>query len=340
MANVSQLLTAPWAMAAVVVLFASPAKAPFTCYDETALPAVSRLERRGDGLYVLLGPKWWRGGWDDARAPALSYDPREGWALAGEAPVRRVGEPPACASQLPLISLSVEQAILLRPHVGNVPEDVRRIDQRIGACQRTGDVIWFGIAFYDGEGSEGVGGVGRYDLETKQLEIHRPGELRDASVSHLVHDGDSLWLATRGNYECAGDPPVSGLIEYKWEKRKATTQWLCGLVYHGMILVDGDLWVASDLGLARGRRNEHGYRDWENFVPTPTGSDPLAKVECDELYTELLDSLSTEELAPGDPSPWSMLFKNLQKLHPRFIEAYMLEKRKQSRTDPSDPSEP
>lgn len=311
------------AAASLAALMAIPAHAVTTCYDESAFPSVFQLERTGEGLRLLLGPKWWKGSEDRPRtAQSLVYEPSRGWRLGDESPIAWEPKPPECAALIPPIPLSVEEAILLRPHVGEVPRDMLELSQEIGACQQVGDVVWFGIAFYDGEGSEGVGGVGHYNLKTKALEVRRPQELRDASVSHLVYDGDALWIATEGHYECAGFPPVSGLLQYEWESQNVAQQGLCGLVYHDMVLLDGDLWVASDLGLSRGREGEHGLRDWENFIPTPGEPTPLRPITCKALYTGLLDSLSIE----GYESPWSMLFRHLLKLHPDFVEMYVREK--------------
>jgi hypothetical protein len=301
------------------------------CYDERAFPAIVHLEKQGGGLLAVLGPKWWRAPWRDSfhpeRAPALSYQPTRGWRVADDVPMPRpdAEASPACAELVPPIPLTVEEAILLRPHVGEVPQSLLGVHQSIGACQQVGDVIWFGISFYDGEGYEGVGGVGRYDLATKRLEVRRPQELRDASVSYLVHDGDSLYVATLANQECVGRPPVSGLLHYEWGESMAYRQPICGFVPHGMVLLDGDLWVASDLGLARGRRGRYGLREWQNYVPTSDPKDPVRETSCAALYESLLDSLPTAAPDPDTRSPWSQLFRNLVRFEPdsEFLEGYV-----------------
>src|SRR5262245_29140143 len=311
------------------------------CYDESPFPAVVHLERRGSGLRAALGPKWWPAGSrgaDPERVPTLSYDPSHGWKIAEHEPLPRSGDPPPCAALVPRIPLTTEEAISLRPHIEAVPLDLLSLEQSIGACHQVGDVIWFGISFYDGEGSEGVGGVGRYDLATKRLEVRRPEELRDASVSHLVHDGDSLWIATHGRYECVGFPPASGLIRYEWDEREVDRQLLCGFVYHGMVLLDGDLWVASDLGLARGTRAKYGLRTWQNLVPTPDQREAVRQTSCWDLYASLLDSLPAANTVPGDPSPWSQLFRNLAKFDPEFLGYYVLQQRKRDQPAATIPS--
>lgn len=305
------------------------------CYDEKAFPAIVHLEQKGTGLRAVLGPKWWRAPWRDAfypeRASTLSYAPTKGWSAADEVSMPPPGEEASsCAALVPPIPLTVEEAVLLRPHVGQVPGDSVHVHQSIGACQRVGDVIWFGIAFYDGEGYEGVGGVGRYDLATKRLEVRRPQELRDASVGHLIYDGESLWIATHANQECVGRPPVSGLLHYEWGEHMAHRQPICGFVYHGMVLLDGDLWVASDLGLARGVRGEYGLRTWQNFVPGSDPGEPVRETSCPDLYESLLESLPTAAPDPDTPSPWSQLFRNLVKFEPEFLEGYVRRKKQGS----------
>ncbi len=325
---------APATIAAAALLAFLPAGAASgaeTCYDESTFPAVFHLERRGTWLRAYLGPTSRRTDlWlDPSRVPVpvRSYDPSHGWSVSEDAPIpRRGGDAPPCAGLLPAVELTVEQAILLRPHIAHIPPEHLELHPSIGACHQVDGVIWFGISFYEGEGSDGMGGVGRYDLATKQLEVSRPQELRDASVGHLVHDGEALWIATHGRYECVGHPPVSGLLRYDWNKSVADRQDVCGFVYHGMVLLDGDLWVASDLGLARGIPGRFGLRTWQNFVATADRKEGVREISCAGLYESLLVSLPTT--ATEGYSPWSLLFQNLAKFRPEFLADYVRQQQK------------
>jgi hypothetical protein len=53
------------------------------------------------------------------------------------------------------------------------------IDESIGPWQRQDGRIWFGKAFYDGEGSTGVGGFGYFDEKEKKLQLFNPPEIAD-----------------------------------------------------------------------------------------------------------------------------------------------------------------
>jgi hypothetical protein len=95
-----------------------------------------------------------------------------------------------------------------------------------------------------------------------------------------------------------------------------------------MVLLDDELWVASDLGLARARRGKYGIWEWENFIPTIEQPERLQPVTCEDLYTNLLESLPRSPADPGDRSQWSMLFQVLMKHRPDFIESFVLQQMK------------
>ncbi len=221
------------------ILPAGPVSAGRTCCDMSGFPAVSSLKLQGDGLRIVLGSKWAKSG--KPTRPAMLYDPVEGWTLEIDAPPVDHWEPSACKVLVPPIHLTLGEAILLRPDIGypcdndsdrvcfswsnQVLERDISLEQSIGACHQTGNVIWFGISFYEGEGSVAVGGIGRYDLKTKQLKIRRPKELRDVSVNHLAYDGKTVWLTTHLSSEYGYYPALGGLISYDWEDRILYAFW-------------------------------------------------------------------------------------------------------------------
>jgi hypothetical protein len=303
----------------------APASAGWLQYGsdlEVWLPSVRRIEPREDGIRIVLGPKWWKGNWaqdpDRSTAPVLSVGKDGRWRMEQPTTVPQQGAPPECAAKLPPISLAVEEAIALRPHIAGQDREYLALEQNVEACQQVGDVIWFGISYYDGEGSEGVGGVGRYDLATKKLEVRRPAELREASVSHLVHDGNALWLATYASFE-SGDTPASGLVRYDWEKDIATPQSLCGFFFHDMVLIRGDLWVASEMGLARGRLGENGLRQWENFIPVLDQPSLVQPVWCEDLYAKLLETVPRPEGDVDSDDLWNLLVTPMAKHRPEVV---------------------
>src|SRR3989442_8490403 len=206
------------ALVSGVLLFASPSWGAFVCYEEKFYPSVAKLERTQTGFRALLSGKFF----DQAQGypkerPALKYSERGAWSLdkpfpcsegAGCLPKKQQGKP-----DVPPIKLSQEEAVALVPRL----QEAIGIAQEVSAWTEHGGVIWFGIGFYSGEGTDGVGGIGRYDPRKKNTVIHRPKVLLDSSINNLVHDGKSMWLGTTGYYQCNGEPPLHRLVRYEWD---------------------------------------------------------------------------------------------------------------------------
>lgn len=55
--------------------------------------------------------------------------------------------------------------------------------------------IIFGVSFYDGEGSTGIGGVGVYDISKKSYDIHYIKDIANKSIGKMFLYGDNLWSA-------------------------------------------------------------------------------------------------------------------------------------------------
>ena len=69
-----------------------------------------------------------------------------------------------------------------------------KYDQNIGPFQFVGDQLWFGITFYDGEGTSGIGGVGYFDTRSNQFHIDHYPEIADWSATALLVEDDYLWV--------------------------------------------------------------------------------------------------------------------------------------------------
>ncbi len=68
------------------------------------------------------------------------------------------------------------------------------LESNIGPWQLVNGQLWFGLYFYDGEGTSGVGGIGTFDLATKKYQISYMKEIAaDSSVAMLV-EPDTVWL--------------------------------------------------------------------------------------------------------------------------------------------------
>jgi len=94
------------------------------------------------------------------------------------------------------------------------------IDERVGAHQVVDERIWFGKAFYDGEGTTGVGGLGYFDTRAKQFTIFSIPELLDWSVSALFVESDAVWAGLGSNSEGSGRR--GSLIRYELSTRNVT----------------------------------------------------------------------------------------------------------------------
>src|SRR5262249_2131613 len=94
------------------------------------------------------------------------------------------------------------------------------IDERVGAHQAVGDRVWFGKAFYDGEGTTGVGGIGYFDTRSKRFTMFSVPEIYAWSVSALLVEPDAVWIGLVRYPE--GETVSGGLIRYDFSTRKVT----------------------------------------------------------------------------------------------------------------------
>lgn len=174
--------------------------------------------------------------------------------------------------------LTADELHRLRPETSYAP-DVEQ--QGPSACVDHGGFTWFGISFYDSEGVTGVGGIGRFEPRTGNVEIHRPRLLLASSSTALAHDGRWLWLKTFRIGEGYSEP-THGLVRYDWARDELVQEidGPCGFSMVGAVVLDGALWVAHDAGLSR--RDARGR--WQHFV-LPAGREPTAvPTGCDGVY--------------------------------------------------------
>jgi hypothetical protein len=75
------------------------------------------------------------------------------------------------------------------------------IGEHIGPWQIDGERLWFGKTFYDGEGNTGVGGFGYFDSVEKKFRIYAPAEIAGWSVSAILVEPETVWLALASNGE-------------------------------------------------------------------------------------------------------------------------------------------
>jgi hypothetical protein len=82
-------------------------------------------------------------------------------------------------------------------------ENETTLETEIGAFQLDGGQIMFGLGFYDGEGTTGVGGIGSFDLKSKKFEVAYLKEIAASSVYSILVEPNSIWLGLGGQPEGA-----------------------------------------------------------------------------------------------------------------------------------------
>jgi rhodanese-related sulfurtransferase len=106
---------------------------------------------------------------------------------------------------------SVELLLQYRPqilgHFG-YDEDNEEFRSRLGKIESAVSVatlanhkIWMGFSFYEGEGNEGYGGIGFYDLQTGEIGVLRHPSLLNHSVRDLIVTDEMIYAATIDEFE-------------------------------------------------------------------------------------------------------------------------------------------
>ena len=321
------------------------ARAASVCYNDKYYPAVVRLEETKNGFIAYLGGKFRIVQTKDTSScptytstyPSAIYDEGSGWKISEKSIV--------CKSQfdcidwdetenmdakkIPPIEMSNEEAIRYSPNLAKW--DDLEIEQCVAATFTDGDLIWFGIEFYDGEGTTGIGGFGKYDMKARKIEIVRPSLTINSSIRPLLYDGHSLWFGTYHSWECIGTPPANGLIRYEWKTGKiqsyeGTDDGPCGFLIRDILRKGRYLWVATDFGLSRW---DYRKKKWEHFVPTPGEAIPFRCTICQAIYAELLNSLPKEndpEECNNFSNYYEQLTNELEEFYPKFLRGYLLSK--------------
>ncbi len=315
-----------WVLA-VSLLFSTQLHALVVCYDELANPAAISIEPFGVSVISLLGGSGW-----DAQTktlPRVLFNGR-GWQTFDRvsAQEHEAREPRfrKCGINIPLPKLSADEAKSLREWRYEPDEYA----QEITACVAVDGVWYFGIGFYDGEGSTGVGGLGRYDPATGEIDIRRPEPLRGASVTAIAHHEGAFLLGTASFQECSGLVPVHGMLQYDWDSdRMQRVEEFPGFLIHDMMSHQGSVWVASDLGLSKGNREAWGY-SWTHWTYTGDVEHPMQQEHRQDMYVRLLRTLPIEHIPAGDSS-YGQFAEHLQAVQPEIGGVAMREVLKEVR---------
>ena len=128
---------------------------------------------------------------------------------------------------------------------GGYAEGSTTLEERIGAYQLQDDRFWFGKAFYDGEGTSGVGAIGYLDAAGKYTFLRIP-ELFDRSVQGFLVEDDTLWAGRVSHPE--GADYSGGLLRYD-RKTGRVTLYPVPDVIHSVAHVGGAVFLGTNHGL-------------------------------------------------------------------------------------------
>lgn len=160
-----------------------------------------------------------------------------------------------CLPQTPYRAFTVA-----RPgKVNDWPGERYNIDERIGPTQVAGGRLWFGKAFYDGEGQSGVGGLGYFDPADRGFHIFTGPAIADWSVLSLLVEPEVVWATLGAEGEWGG---VGGGV-VRFDRRTRAFRRISGTASGAFLRVSADemLVVGSTLTVIRGDRAQSYFVD-------------------------------------------------------------------------------
>jgi hypothetical protein len=293
-------------VAILIISIPSISWAGWPCSIDHGYPEVSDIAVTEQGVVLLLGSYFYNYQQSD-REPIQLISTGDGWQrleklVAMPAPTR-VADCPV----KPKIPTEQELAEWYWRGMPKAPNSY--FEQELVGCVEFGDETWSGTSWYGGEGSWGVGGIIGFNALTQRTDGRYLWGLHGYSVSHLELFDEQLWIGTTYRGECGGPASGFGIKRYPLVRGKpfpyevvdpkytipprGTQAWdeprICGFAARDMLIVDGDLWIATELGLSVVRLKD-GELVFDNYVPDLTSDSLMRKVSCDDLYTELLES--------------------------------------------------
>ncbi len=241
-----------------VRLNASVAGRPLAAIEALYARGDTLVLESGDSLYRRTGDEWqvvrhpsperpYPGGFPLAGRWIEGRSSGTGWLVTdfrGPEGIHEVNGDRELLHALPQPTL--EEFARLRP--GEHLEYVDEVVNWIGAFLVLGRCVWFGTAFYEGEGRDGVGAIGVFDLESREyrLEYDLPRQILDASVSAIHVDEESIWLGLEGHYE--GEGASFGLVRYDPDRRTVRRYEVPGVV-NVILPHEGLVYLATTSGI-------------------------------------------------------------------------------------------
>ncbi len=251
----------------LIACIPSIAWAGWPCSIDHGYPEVSDIAVTEHGTVILLGSYF-----DGQRRP----DEKEIQLVLTSEGWRRLEKPIAMPAATRRVDCPVkpkmptEQELAEWNWRGTPKAPDSSFEQELVGCVEFGDEIWSGTSWYGAEGSWGVGGLISFDASTQQTNGRYLWGLNEYSVSHLELFDAQLWIGTTYRGECGGPAPGFGIKRYPLTKGKpfpykvvdpkttipprGTRAWdeprICGFAARDMLIVDNNLWVATELGLS------------------------------------------------------------------------------------------
>lgn len=122
-----------------------------------------------------------------------------------------------------------------------------QLESEIGPYQVEGSRIWFGLKFYDGEGTSGIGGIGSFDILSHKFELTYPKEIADSSVYSILVESKSIWLGLGVQPE--GTAFGTGIASIDRKDHSVLRYKVAGLV-HTIARVGKAIYAGSSDGIA------------------------------------------------------------------------------------------
>ena len=325
-----------WAAVALGLCSSEAALAAFSCYQVSHYPAMFALSLSRGHLTVMLPQQPGDRGQPDMQINQVLIQGGDGsWKTSAQLCTDSVCRYPdqiraSCALAVPAPQLSLDEMRRLAPEMADGMDPGSSPEQKVGACVEHDGVVWFGVVFYCGEGECGIGGIGRYDMHTHELRVHRPKLLLGSSVSPIAFDGKYLWAGTFGSGECIGDDPEVGLVRYDWDSDTAVSfgggtgsgggpEGPCGFRFHDIYVDKQGLWASSDMGLALlgDPQAAPAAMHWDNYIPAPGDAHAaLQKTSCRDLYAHLIATLPRSGGGDEYSSDYDQFTKVLGRFNP------------------------
>jgi hypothetical protein len=151
----------------------------------------------------------------DRFGPAIRF-PSQPFGPSGAFRLTELDEETGCAQQVVVVSERGARRQHYRMPRARPPADC----DQIGPSAIEGNQVWFGKTFYSGEGYDGIGGFGYFEMSTRRFELFSlpPAAAPGAATAILVQP-DAIWLALALHGE--GDSRGRGLLRY--DRRLRTT---------------------------------------------------------------------------------------------------------------------